>query len=219
MENKKKIPVHSFDVYGVLLNQELMAEQIIDLFKEVATGELSDEEIIRRVTDYQSLVNKQPEALREKPRIINEVYTYALNKGAIVDPSKALYEDTLHSLAGILDNDQQVVILGSQNFDISNLPEEISRRMLGSYVGRKNNPDTFRDLVSKLGELYGLVSHSEDGLIELRAAADSGLQRKNLIYVVRDNSNIEDVLKEGFTVSSNLQSDMYLRMGNEYMVK
>lgn len=219
MTKEKIIFVHSFDVYGVLLDQDLMGMQIIDLFKEAATGELSNEEILRRVNDYQSLLSKQPEALREKPRIIDEVYNYALNKGAVVDSSKALYEDTLQTLVGILDQDQQVAILGSQNFDTSNLPQEISRRMLGSYAGPKNNPDTFRKLVNLMGESHRLVSHSEDGLIELKAAADSGLRRKNLIYVARDNSNIEDALKEGFTVSSRLQPDRYIRIGNEYRLE
>jgi hypothetical protein len=215
MTKEKITPVHSFDVYGVLLDQDLMGMQVIDLFKEVATGELSNEEIIRRVNDYQALLSKNPEALREKPRIINEVYKYALNKGAVVDSSKALYEDTLQTLAGILDQRQQVVILGSQSFDTKYLPEEISSRMLGSYAGPKNSPDTFGELVNQIGESHRLVSHSEDGLIELRAAADSGLQRENLIYVARDNSNIEDALKEGFTVSSKLQPDKYIQMGNE----
>ena len=215
MTREKITPVHSFDVYGVLLDQDLMGTQIVELFREVAHGDLSNEEIERKVADYQALLAKKSWALQEKPRIINEVYKYALGKGAIVNPSKALYGDTLQTLAGILDQRQQVVILGSQSFDTKYLPEEISHRMLGSYAGPKNNPDTFGELVNQIGESHRLVSHSEDGLIELRAAADSGLQRKNLIYVARDDSNIEDALKEGFTVSSRLQPDKYIQMGNE----
>jgi hypothetical protein len=211
MTNKKTL-VHSFDVYGVLLDDKLMGVQIMDLFKEVAEGKLDEEEITKRVTDYQSLIDKNPEALQEKPRILQEVYGYALERGATIDPSKSLYEDTLQTFAGILDQKQQVVILGSKAFDTTCLPEEISSRMLGSYAGPKTDPDTFRELVSQVGEAHILVSHSEDGLIELRAAADSGLKRENLVYVARDNSNIEDALSEGFTVSRELNANQYIGM-------
>jgi FMN phosphatase YigB (HAD superfamily) len=208
----KKTPVHSFDVYGVLLDDKSMGVQIMDLFREVAEGKLSGDEITRRVTDYQSLIDKNPEALQEKPRILEEVYTYALDRGATVDPSKALYEDTLHTLVEILDQRQQVVILGSKAFDTACLPEEISSRMLGSYAGPKTDPDTFRELAGKIGESHELVSHSEDGLIELRAAAEAGLQRENLVYVARDSSNIKDALSEGFTVSRELNANQYIGM-------
>lgn len=210
MTKEKITPVHSFDVYGVLLDQNLMGTQIVELFREVAHGDLSTEEIEKRVINYQALLAKKTWALQEKPRIVNEVYKYALSKGAIIDPSKALYNDTLQTLAGILDHRQQVVILGSQSFDTKYLPEEISSRMLGSYAGPKNNPDIFAKLVNEIGESHKLVSHSEDSLIELIAAADAGLPRKNLFYVGRDMSKLEDALKEGFSVTRTLHQDQYL---------
>ncbi len=92
MTREKITPVHSFDVYGVLLDQDLMGTQIVELFREVAHGDLSNEEIERKVADYQALLAKKSWALQEKPRIINEVYKYALGKGAIVNPSKHYME-------------------------------------------------------------------------------------------------------------------------------
>jgi hypothetical protein len=209
---KHIIPVHSFDVYGVLIDQNAIGMQIIELFRDLASGSLQSEEIERRVNSYHALLNKDPIALQEKATILDEVYNFAINRGGVLDFSKVFYDDTLHSLAGILDQGQQVVILGSQAFEPQYLPEEIARRMIGSFSGRKNSPDTFNTLAEKLEDQHRLVSHSEDGLIELRAAAESGLAKRNLVFVNRSSSENENAVTEGYNVQQTLRPELYLAM-------
>ncbi|MAG60881.1 hypothetical protein CL619_03790 [archaeon] len=208
----QKTAVHSFDVYGVLIDANLVGEQIINLFQEVASGNLPEDEIKRRVTDYQSLLAKKESALKDKPRILSDVYKYAINRGATIDLSKALYGDALQTMVGILDAKEQVATLGSQAFDTNYLPDEIARRMIGSFAGNKSESAAFAKLERLVGDGHRLISHTEDGLIELRAAATFGIPRNNLVYVDRDNSSKENTECVGFSVASTLTPQIYLTM-------
>ncbi len=222
----ERIPVHSFDVWGVIIDADIVGQQTMDLFEELAKGKLPKEDIEKRISDYKALLKAETWAQKEKGRIIDGVDGYITLQGAKVDPRKGLYPDTLETFAGILNAGQQIIVLGTKPFDTNYLPKEISERMLGVYAGPKNVPETFRNVASSiggthnlrdLGGIHNLVSHSEDSLIELRTAAETGLMpRQNLIYVARNNASMQDASIEGFGMTRALKTNDYLQAAERY---
>ena len=212
-KNGTRTSVHSFDVYGVIVNEEKAGRQIVDLFRETSQGDLPEEIIEERVKDYQALLRKGQGALTRKAEILNQVYSYALERGAKVDLAKSLYPDALETFAGILEGGQQITILGSKKFDTEALPKDIKERMtMNVYGGPKNNQGTFVHVANEIENLGGrLVSHSEDTLLELKTAESTGIIKpENLVQVVRNGAGSPLVSNDGYSRVKELRTEDYL---------
>ena len=195
-------PVHSFDLWGVLLDQQVLGERKIELYRETAGREKqSKDEIEGVVRDYRDLLAGKPRATGSKRIDI----IYALGGGELdeqirQDYALAFMQDALVVMRQIIEAGEGVLIFTSK--PAPGLREQLASR-LGKNIGEvrwgnKGNPATFRsvyDLEKKLGNQ--LVSHTADELPELLAARKSRLfPSQGLIYVNRNESNSEDEVRK-----------------------
>lgn len=207
-ENKKIVdspalkPVHSFDLWGVLLDQQVLGEKKIGLYREMAGREkVPTDEIERVVRDYRDLLAGKSRATGSRRRdIIGALGGAKLDEQIQHDYALVFMQDALEVIRQILEKGEGVLIFTSK--PAPGLREQLAAR-LGRNIGEvrwgnKGDPATFKslyDLEKKLGNQ--LVSHTADELPELLAAKKSRLfPIEGLIYVNRNESNSEDAVRK-----------------------
>jgi len=195
-------PVHSFDLWGVLIDQYVLGERKIDLYKETARAEkVPEDEITRVVQEYRDLLDGKSWATgSRRSDIIDALEGEEPANDIQIDYTTAFMKDALMVMKRILDAGEGILIFTSK--PVSTLGEQLSAT-IGKKIGEvrwgnKGDPATFRsvyDLEKGLGNR--LVSHTADELPELVAAKESGLFPLNgLIYVNRNESNSEDQVRK-----------------------
>lgn len=209
MTDKRKIeilsglkPVHSFDLWGVLIDQSVLGERNIGLYeKKAGLCGVAKEESKRTVQNYRDLLDGKSWATgARKGEIIDALEGKDWFREIQMDYTVAFMQDALEVMGEILAAGEGVIIFTSK-------PAPHLREQLASTLGRdvgdvrwggKGDPGAFQsvyDLEIRLGNR--LVSHTADELPELVAAVKSGLfAPEGLIYVNRNESNSEDDVGE-----------------------
>lgn len=195
-------PVHSFDLWGVLVDQKLLGQRKIDLYKSNARkNRVPEHEIMRIVQDYRDLLDGKPWATgSRRSDIIDALEGQEWVMEVQTQFKSAFMPDALTVMDEILKAGAGVLIFTSK-------PAPGLREQLASTLGReigevrwgnKGDPAVFKtvyDLEMKLGNR--IVSHTADELPELVAASKSGLfPSKGLIYINRNQSNSEEDVKK-----------------------
>ena len=194
-------PVHSFDLYGVLVDGIALGEQSIRLFEQVAPADgISPDDVARVVADYRALGRGEPWATGERKVPIIDALEQPLRKHPELRPDyKATFQDDgLYVLRQILDAGEGIIVFSSKTPDWlrENLPEDIGTRVGHMYGDRKHLPEAFQrvyDAEQALGRQ--VVTHTADELPELQAAVASGLFEGNkgkLVFVNRNDSIRKD---------------------------
>jgi hypothetical protein len=196
--SSKLKPVHSFDLWGVVVDQYVLGQRKIDIYKENAQKKkVPEDEINRVVQDYRDLLDGKSWASgQRKGEIIEAIDGPTLGKEIQRYYASAFIQDALYVIQEILDAGEGVIIFTSE--PAPGLKEQfipdIGERIGEIRCGNKAKPGSFKavyELESQLGN--SVVTHTADELPELVAARKSGLFHPDgLIYVNRNDSNSED---------------------------
>ena len=182
-------PVHSFDLWGVILDQRIIGQYKIDRYRAFAReNRVPEDEMERVVHDYLALINGEPWATGSRKNSIVEAITKPAALEGIGDHyASAFQEDALIVMQEILDAGEGVVIFTSGPAPglLDRLPPGISERIGGLRYGNKADTGAFKELFKSEAKLgHRVVTHTADELPELIVGKESGLfERGGLIYV------------------------------------
>jgi hypothetical protein len=189
-------PVHSFDLYGVLLDAGKLGEQKIAQYEELAKAQGIDSAVIAVVVaEYRALMKGDPNVTGRKKVSIVDALTAPIEKAGIEPDYKgALLEDGVYAARQILDANERLIVFSSRDAPWlkTSLPGDIADRIGDIYADNKSEPAAFERLVAKESAKSGrIVTHTADELPELLAARGNV---PYLIYVNRNNSNPKEVV-------------------------
>lgn len=193
-------PVHSFDLYGVLVDADKLGEQKIARYEELAKIQGIDPAVQAAVVaEYRALLRGDPNFTgRKKENVVNALSEPVEKAGMALDYKGALLEDGVYAARRILDANERLIVFSSREAPWlkASLPEDIADRVGAIYTDNKSQPAAFERLVVKEAAMSGrVVSHTADELPELLTARG---YIPNLIYVDRNNSNPKEfVLSQG----------------------
>ncbi len=197
-------PMHSFDLWGVIVDKHVLGKWKIQTYEELAQKEKIPKDTVRRVVrEYRNLLDGEPWATGpRKSEIIDAIDGPALAHGIRPHYASAFMKDALCAMRKILDAGQKLMIFTSK--PAPELGEQLAashgEKMVEIRWGDKSNPHSFKEVCQKETRLGNrVVTHTADELPELMAARKSGLFHENgLIYVNRNNCNSKDrVTEEG----------------------
>ena len=193
-------PVHSFDLYGVLVDADNLGEQKIARYEELAKIQGIDPAVSAAVVaEYRALLKGDPNLTgRRKGSVVDALSAPVEKAGLELDYKGALLEDGVYAARQILGANERLIVFSSREAPWlkASLPGDIADRIGTIYTDNKSEPAAFERLVVKEAAMSGrLVSHTADELPELLAARG---YIPNLIYVNRNNSNPKEfVLSHG----------------------
>jgi len=193
-------PVHSFDLYGVLVDAHNLGEQKIARYEELAKAQGIHPAVRAAVVaEYRALMRGDPNRTgRRKESIVDALSSPIEKAGIELDYKGALLEDGVCAARQILDANERLIIFSSRDAPWlkTSLPGDIADRMGDIYTDNKSEPAAFERLIAKVAALSGrVVSHTADELPELLAARG---HVPYLIYVNRNDSNVKElVLSQG----------------------
>lgn len=193
-------PVHSFDLYGVLVDADNLGEQKIARYEELAKTQGINPAVRAAVVDeYRALLRGDPNRTgRRKESIVAALSSPIEKAGIELDYKGALLEDGVYAARQILDANERLIIFSSRDAPWlrTSLPGDIADRIGDIYTDDKSEPAAFERLVKKEAAMSGkVVTHTADELPELLAARG---HVPCLVYVNRNNSNVKElVLSEG----------------------
>ncbi|MBL7211833.1 MAG: hypothetical protein ISS61_05590 [Desulfobacteraceae bacterium] len=192
--------VHSFDLWGVVVDKHLLGQWKIETYEKLSKKEKVPEDNMKRVVrEYRDLLDGKSWATgSRKSEIIDAIDRPALANGIRPYYASAFMKDALDAMREILDADEGVMIFTSK--PASGLREQLAaclgERMGEIRWGNKSDPDAFREVYEQETQLGNrMVTHTADELPELIAARKSGLFHPNgLIHINRNDSNSEDTV-------------------------
>lgn len=197
------LPVHSFDLYGPLVDSEVLAEHDIRSFEQIFRIEgISEEQAVQIISDYRALARGELWATGEKKLPIVHALVGPLKKYPELQPDykAALQMDGLYVLSEILTYGEGASVFTSLHPEwlIKVLPEDIGAR-INIYADRKTKPEAFQKVYdAEMSKGRRVVTHTADELPELEAAVQSGLFSGNqgrLIFVNRNDSINESLAR------------------------
>jgi hypothetical protein len=197
-------PVHSFDLWGVVVNQYVLGQHKIEIYEEIAKRAHVPKKVRERaVRNYRALLNGESWATGpRKAEITGEMNCPGLDDEIRRYYASALMEDALYVFDEILDAGGGIVIFTSEpapRFK-EQLPSGLRESIGEIRHANKSDPASFKEIYAQERSLgHIVVSHTADELPELIAARKSGLfHQAGLIYVNRNDSNPEEkVRREG----------------------
>ena len=194
-------PVHSFDLWGVIIDQGKLGAEQIELYRALAKDKGFDPgAVAKTIANYKRLLVGDPWATgKRKGEIINAIEDPLENYGVKVNYSDFFHEDSILVMRQILCAKEGLIVFTSKEAPWlkEHLPQDISAGIIGIYVGDKSNRRQFERVAAEMASLKGkLITHTADELPELVAARKTGLLRGGLIYVNRNHSNTEKAVYE-----------------------
>jgi len=197
-------PVHSFDIWGVLIDANVLGGRKVDAYQRLAQEiGIEPEVIAQNVNDYNALLRGEAWATGErKGAIIDGVEKPLIDAhGKVaIDYTGVFYDDSLTTMRSILDAGEGVIVFSSKPAPWlkQNISPDLAERIGEIYAGAKNKPEAFRTVVEQERAINRYpVSHTADELPELKAALQSGLfSPSGLIYINRNDSNSEQTVND-----------------------
>jgi hypothetical protein len=195
------LPVHSFDLWGVVVNQYVLGQHKIEIYEDIAKRGHVPKEVTKRVIqNYRALLKGESWATgTKKAEITGAIHCPGLDDEIKHYYPSALMEDALYVFGEILDAGGGIVIFTSEpapGFK-EQFPSGLRERIGEIRHANKSDPVSFKEIYARergLGHI--VVSHTADELPELIAARKSGLFRQaGLIYVNRNDSNSEEEVR------------------------
>ena len=157
-------PVHSFDLYGVLLDADNLGEQKIAQYEELAKTQGIDPAVRAVVVaEYRALLRGDPNLTgRRKGNIVDALSTPIEKAGIELDYKGALLEDAVCAARQILDAKERLIVFSSRDAPWlkASLPGDIAARMGDIYADNKSEPAAFERLIAKEAAMSGRVVSS-----------------------------------------------------------
>ena len=189
-------PVHSFDLWGPLVDPMILGEDCIRIFEEVARREKMDLEIAAKtINDYRALNNGEPRATGPKKiEIIMALETPTLRHPDLVpDYAKSIYPEAIKVLQEIYTAGESAIIFSTKSpgWVSGYLVPLVGDINLPIYAGVKTDPQSyFQVYAAEKVKGNRIVTHTADELPELETAVATGLFGDNkgrVIFVNRNN--------------------------------
>ena len=197
-------PVHSFDLWGVIVDSYKLSNRQIALYRQLAKDKNIDPEKAAKVIhDYEGLRDGKDWATGNRKSDIIDALENPLNEAGIKFYSSDVFtEDGLQVLAQIFESNECAVIFTSKpaGWLKEYLPEDISSKLGKIYAAQKTDPAVYVKVYEEeLKSGRQIVTHTADEMPELVVAKESGIfQSGSLIYVARNLSKTrEEVLAKG----------------------
>ena len=212
--------VHSFDLWGPIIKENVIGERQIELYRQIMKGKLPPETIEEVVKNYRAVNKRDPEAIEHKTEYLKALKDPIRKSGLAVSYKGGYFEDGLATLRDILDTGEGVIIIASEPdpHAVANLPEDIRQRIGNFYHGSKKIPDIFRQVYDQESKQNRrVISHTNDEIKELESAIASGVfQKGNLIYIDRDKTFypmiMENILSRGMRYTRDLRDIEYSKL-------
>ncbi len=191
------VPIHSFDMYGPIVDSWILGEEQVRLFQEVSRREnLNPSSVERIISDYRALNKGESWATGlKKPEIIDALKK-PIDRHPDLQPNyqAALYADILDTFKNIVAVGERILIFSTRKQKWINdyLQPVIGEIEIPQYEGNKAKPETFQAAYEQeLALGRRIVTHTADELPELEAAVASGIfsgEQGKTIFVDRNNT-------------------------------
>ena len=67
------MPVHSFDLWGTLVQQDVLGPRVLNAYREVMDGRINPLEIDQNVENYEGVLRGDPRSLEHKKDYVNTI--------------------------------------------------------------------------------------------------------------------------------------------------
>lgn len=195
-------PIHSFDLWGTLVIQEVMGPRVIESYARLMGNRSESEEVAANIENYRGVLRGDKAALANKKKIVDAVeaslWRAYEQKELDISFQGAFYEDATYAIERIMSSGESVCILTTgespwvrqalMSLDPC-MEDAIVGRDMKVYSGDKTKPQTYEAVEVKLAaRKERMVSHTEDQLKGLAGLLSSEMRnRVNIIYVERAN--------------------------------
>lgn len=211
-------PVHSFDMYGPLVDSWVLGEEQVRLFQEVARREgLELSAVEKIVSDYRALNRGESWATGPKKPEIIDALKRPLDRHLDLQPNynAALQADALDTIKEIVAGGERILIFSTrkQEWIKDYLQPLIGELEIPQYEGNKSKPEAFKTVYEQESALgRRIVTHTADELPELKAAVASGLfsgrQGKTIFINRNDTVSEQEALEVGIDFYVNSPRDV-----------
>ena len=191
------VPIHSFDMYGPIVDSWILGEEQVQLFQEAARREKFEPDSIEKIiSDYRALNRGESWATGlKKPEIIDALKK-PIDRHSDLQPNyqAALYADALDTIKDIVGAGERILIFSTRKQKWINdyLLPFVGEMEIPQYEGNKAKPETFQTAYEQeLALGRRIVTHTADELPELEAAIASGIfseKQGKTIFVNRNNT-------------------------------
>ncbi len=217
----KETRVHSFDLWGVLVQQDVLGPRVLDAYRSLLDGREAVETIEQHCAGYQGVLEGRPEALARKKEHVDTVedplWDAYLKGHCTVDFTGAFYADALDVLGDITRSRERFSILTTGNSPwvrkaVSSLNPEAGENLVDVFSGNKTQAEAYESTARALaGRGLRMVSHTEDQLKGLAGILASPLRsRLMLVYVERAGlATEEEVRVQGIRYVTDLRDVHY----------
>ncbi len=200
-------PVHSFDLWGVIVVQSVLGPRVLDAYQRLREGNEDPESIAEKVRNYQGVLAGDKTALQNKKANVDAVEDplwAAYRRDEIdVDFDGAIYEDALATMDDIVQAREGLCITTTGNSPwvrqaLASLNPLVGERLGKTYSGNKAQPEvfesTFADLASQGQQM---ISHTEDQMKGLAGLLNCSIREGvNIVYVERTNLTTEEEVRQ-----------------------
>src|SRR3989338_1231477 len=200
-------PIHSFDMFGVLVDSWKLGEEQVRLFKEVIQREELDQNVADKViANYRALNRGEEWTTGSQKRAIIDAIKIPLERHADLQPDylSTLYQEGIDVLREIYEAREQALIFSTkkQEWVTQHLAPLIGNVTIPLYEWNKIDPMEFLKVGEEENSLgRRIVTHTADELPEMQAAVKSELfsgKRGKTIFVNRNNTiSREQIVNEG----------------------
>ena len=217
-------PVHSFDLWGTLVNQEILGFRVLQAYRQLMNLHSLDQVVIEKnVCHYESILTQNGDFLSQnKKQIVNIIENpvwSAYRRGEIdISFDNAFYEDALAVLTDIVEAEEGICILTTgespwvQRALRAQIPffEHID---VPVYFGDKTKPETYDAAALGLSKRnLRMVSHTEDTMTGFVGLLNSRLNRTVMkTYVDRVGHTPETLLCLGIDYVTDLRDVSYIQ--------
>ncbi len=217
-------PVHSFDLWGTLVNQEILGSRVLQAYKGLMNfGSFDKKGAERNICAYESILTQKGDFLSQnKKQIVNiiENPVWIAYAGGEVEISfeDVFYDDALETLEYIVKAHERVCILttGESPWVQRALRAQISLFKdvdIPVYFGDKTQPETYDAAALNLSKRkLKMVSHTEDTMAGFVGLLKSRLNRTVMkTYVDRADYAPETLLSLGIDYVRDLRDVSYIQ--------
>lgn len=190
------MPIHSFDMYGPIVDSWILGEEQVQLFQEVVRREnLNPHFAEKAISDYRALTRGESWATGlKKPKIIDALKR-PIDRHPDLKPNyqAALYADALDTFKDIISAGERILIFSTRKQTWINdyLQSVVGEVEVPQYEGNKAKLETFQAAYEReLAWGRRIVTHTADELPELETAIASGIfsgEQGKTVFVNRNN--------------------------------
>lgn len=204
-------PVHSFDLWGTLVIQEVLGPRVLEAYQQLMNGRNTPEKIAQDIANYEGVLRGNKRALEHKKLYVDTIedplWNAYLQEEIDINFDGTLYKDALTVMNDIAEAGEGLCILTTGNSPwvkkaVVSVNQSVGETLGRVYSGNKANPEVYEFAADDLRKNQAqMISHTEDQMKGLAGILQSELRRQvELVYVERsDLATPDEVLSQGIS--------------------